>query len=181
MSRIVGKYVNKDGKTVEIRKRIIPFEFDVTERNTKTYFRKKLPNSIKKIIGAQIIPHDKDVPIRASKRYWSINSNPTIITTASTDVAIQNFIQNVADNEDIVSKSKLIEMETVLPDKVQTPVYATPIDFGQAQLLINESQGQFAAPKRISITDPETGFVEDYFVYFTVNPVNLQKIILSVL
>lgn len=154
-------FVDEDGKRkIRIRRRI-ETKFVIDERHRIKEQRFRIPSTVENIKTMQIIPNNTGDPIRATKRYFGTNT--ATFTDGLNPTQLQDFFFNNLSHEEIISRTQIIDINFT---NNQVIYYASPTAFGVPQLFINGVQNVFeVTPTVVALTDNETGFVEDYYLF----------------
>ena len=128
----------------------------IDARITQKRLRIRLPKGVK-ITGLVLVPRSKQGAIPTSSIYFGAAIKPLNV-----DNTFVTGLSKIAQD----TKSAVLTMNAVANQKFW---YARPVAWGlasfQMQLAEGLSEGGFLAPKKVAITDSETGAVVDYYVY----------------
>jgi hypothetical protein len=141
-------------------------KINITKRGEFTTFSVSVPPNIKKITGIIVLSSLSSNPIETTNKYYGIgdanqNTSAFIITLTSKQIS---------------SKSTVFTANAGIGKHVY---YAVPRRIGRSQFTINAIKGGFKNPVIISVTDPETGFIEDYYLYESIDE-NLGEVRIEV-
>lgn len=146
-------------KKITIKKtRILLAEIDITERGSVVTGVINVPSNTKKIKGIYALATRTGSTlagnlIKTNKHYWGVAAVP-----GATD---NTFLQTLS-KEDMNSKNKVFAANAGAAEYIW---YARPTRLGKAYFSIDSVNGGFQDPVTVSVTDPDTGYVENYYVY----------------
>lgn len=156
MSKPFEEIVYDCGKKYRIKRRFMKASFSVDTQNESKVDTLNIPGNVGKISGIKVVTTDKPGNIKTTKRYYGTGDESTI------NNAYLSSEHTALSSEHIESKQKLFSVNT---GANEFPIYAHPKRIGIAYFEINKEEGGFDNPEVVTITDPDTGYSEEYFVW----------------
>lgn len=125
----------------------------ILTRGENRVFTVEIPNNAKEIVGIIISTKLTGDPIAVNRHYFG---------NAVVGVFNNAFVQALS-NEQMESTVKVFKVNAAAGEKI---FYARPVRIdGFPSFEIDNVSAGFGNPTIVSITDSETGFVEDYYLF----------------
>lgn len=145
--------MEKRGVRIEQKRRYIKASIQVTSRGQYKGFEIQIPDNTFRIVGFKVTSSLSDSNLQTTKRYFGVGA---------TGLNSSAGITALANSENISNKAKLFNVTAGAAEHVY---YAQPKRLGLMDLYVEGIQGGFKKPVSVSVTDPETSFIEDYYLW----------------
>ena len=139
----------------------------VSTRGENRVFTVEIPHDAKEIVGIIVTTKLTGDPIAVNRHYFG---------TAVPGILDNTFVQALS-NEQMESSVKVFAVNAAAAEKIY---YARPVRIdGLPSFEIDNVSAGFGNPTIVSVSDSETGFIEDYFL-FESNDLSLGQVKLYV-
>lgn len=146
--------LNGEDEKYLVRRKILPAEIIIDKMEQVKAFRIKLPQSVKRVTGVMVVMDTMVQPVQGLPKWYLGKGNaPNLFNSG--------FITSLGSG---LFEDSLFQFH-MLPGKQEWVYYAQPVrmNFFQAWA----SGLKFMKSATIPVTDPDTGFTEDYDVWIS--------------